>query len=226
MKVVHPTSLAKTIDTINEAFFYGLLMSKNERKKAALWIAARQGQRGAYGSMFAPTEKDFREGIRLFTGERITSNAAIGHILGEEACRSLILLNIRDKEVHYAMQAATHGMLTFLYRARDKRRGFYCCGACTGALWRHLAVGGLDHTQERLRKGIRVLRQRRDGTGRWRSFPFYYTLLALSEIELPSAIDEMRYAAKTCEASLKRLKNDGKTSRRRRSLIEKVLAKC
>jgi hypothetical protein len=226
VKVVHPTSLAKTIDAINEAFFFGLSMPKNEKKKAALWIVARQGQRGAYGSMFAPTEKDFREGIRLFTGERITSNAAIGHILGEEACRSLILLNIRDREVYHAMQAASHGMLTFLYRAKDKRRGYYCCGACTDALWRHLSVGGLDHAQERLRKGIRVLRQHRDGTGRWRSFPFYYTLLALSEIELPGAYEEMRYAAKTCEALQRRLKNDGKISQRRRSLIEKVLAKC
>ncbi len=226
MKVVYPTSLASTLDAINEAYFYGWSIPKNERKEVASWIVERQGQSGAYGSMFAPTAKDFREGVRLFTGERITSNAAIGHILGEEACRALILLNIQNKEVYHALQAASHGMLKFLYRAKDKRRGFYCCGACTTALWRHLIVGGLDHAQERLRKGMRVLRQRRDGSGRWRSFPFYYTLLALSEIELPGAIDEMRYAAKTCEVSLRRLQKDGKISQRRRSLIEKVLAQC
>ncbi len=226
MKVVHPMSLSQTIDAINEAFFYKRSLQKNERKKAAQWIVTRQGKSGAYGSMFAPTAKDFREGIRVFTGERITSNAAIGHVLGEEACRALILLHIPGKEVDHALQAASHGMLKFLYRARDKKRGFYCCGTCTSALWRHLAVGGLDHAQERLRRGMRVLKMHRDSTGRWRNFPFYYTLLALSEIDVPAALEEMRYSASVCERLLKRLPQDGKTSQRRRSLIEKILARC
>lgn len=226
MKVVHSTSLSQTIDAINEAFFYKRSLHKDEREEAAQWIATRQGKSGAYGSMFAPTDRDFREGIKVFTGERITSNAAIGHILGEEACRALILLHVRGKEVDHALQAASHGMLKFLYRTRDKRRGFYCCGACTSALWRHLAVGGLDHAQERLRRGIRVLRMKRDGTGRWKNFPFYYTLLALSEIDLPAALEEMRYSANVCERLLKRLPEDDKTSQRRRSLIEKILARC
>jgi len=226
MKVVHPMSLGQIIDAINEAFFYKRSLPKNEREKAAQWIANRQGKSGAYGSMFAPTAKEFRQGIKVFTGERITSNAAIGHVLGEEACRALILLHIRNKEVDHALQAASQGMLKFLYRARDKKRGFYCCGACTSALWRHLAVGGLDHAQERLRRGMRVLRMNRDGTGRWKSFPFYYTLLALSEIDLPTAIEEMRYAARVCERLLKRSPQEGKISQRRRSLIERILAQC
>ncbi len=226
MKVVHPTSLALTIDAINEAFFYRRSLPKNEREKAAQWIITRQGESGAYGSMFAPTAKDFREGIKVFTGERITSNAAIGHILGEEACRALILLHIRNKEVYHALQAASHGMLKFLYRSKNKKRGFYCCGACTSALWRHLAVGGLDHAKERLRRGMSILRRYRDGSGRWKSFPFYYTLLALSEIDVPAAIDEMRYAARVCERLLKRLPQDGKISQRRRSLIKRILAQC
>jgi len=200
MKVVHPMSLGQIIDAINEAFFYKRSLPKNEREKAAQWIANRQGKSGAYGSMFAPTAKEFRQGIKVFTGERI--------------------------EVDHALQAASQGMLKFLYRARDKKRGFYCCGACTSALWRHLAVGGLDHAQERLRRGMRVLRMNRDGTGRWKSFPFYYTLLALSEIDLPTAIEEMRYAARVCERLLKRSPQEGKISQRRRSLIERILAQC
>ena len=226
MKIVHPMSLGKTIDAINEVLFYKRSLPRNERKKAAQWIAIQQGKSGAYGSMFAPTAKDFSEGIKVFTGERIQSNAAIGHILGEEACRALILLHVRNKEVDHALRAANHGMLRLLYRAKDNKRGFYCCGMCTSALWRHLAVGGLDHAQERLRRGMRVLKQRRDGTGRWRNFPFYYTLLALSEIDLPTAIEEMRYAAKVCEGLLKRLPLDGKISQRRRCLIERILAQC
>jgi hypothetical protein len=32
----------------------------------------------------------------------------------------------------------------------------------------------------------------RDGKGGWRTFPFWYTMLALSEIELPGAGAEIR----------------------------------
>ena len=94
--------------------------------------------------------------------------------------------------------------------------GTYCCGSCSVALWRVLAAGGLDRPRERLEMAMATLNSRRDAHGRWRSMPFHYTLLALSEMDLPQALCEMRYAACSIIKSLRRLPKDDVYSVRRR----------
>ena len=228
MMVVNRDSLAATLDTVNEAFFFGRPLSTSDREETAKWIARRQGELGSYANMFAPTESDYREGVRLFTGERIRSGAATGHILGEEACRALILLGVSLGEVRDALDRAGHGMMERLRRseASGTTPGTYCCGTCTCSLWRHLAVGGLENGERRLAAGMKALRAHREGNGKWRRFPFYYTLLALSEIDLPAAIEEMRYASAVCERYLRRRSGSKKIGERRRLLAERILEKC
>lgn len=228
MKIVNSNSLASTLDAVNEAFFCGRSLSKSQREETAKWIAGRQGRPGSYADMFAPTENDLKEGVRVFTGERLRSQAAIRHILGEEACRVLILLDVPIAAVQNALNRASRGMMNALTRseAGNSMLGMYCCGTCTCSLWRHLVVGGLEDAERRLAAGMKTLKLHRDGNGRWRRFPFYYTLLALSEINLPSAIEEMRYASPVCERYLRRSLKDDKTARRRRLLAERILEKC
>ncbi len=226
MKLVHASSLALTIDAIDEAFFWKTPLSRAQRKQAAHWIAGLRGKPGSYAGMFAPTSKDFKQGLTLFTGERITSRAAIGHILGEEACRALILLDSKSAEARTALKKATKGMLRSLTNSIVSKRGFYCCGTCTAALWRHLACGGLNHSRQRLVNGLKILKKLRAGNGEWRRFPFYYTLLALSEIDLPQAVAEMKYARDACEQKLKHLRDNGRRTQRRRALLERILAQC
>ena len=84
MSVVDTNSLAATLDTVNEALFFGRALSQSDKKKAVVWIAGRQGLRGSYAGMFAPTESDIR-GVKLFTGESTNSMASTAHILGEKA---------------------------------------------------------------------------------------------------------------------------------------------
>ena len=228
MKIVHGNSLGATLDALNEVFFMGSQLSKAARVEAAEWIAGRQGVKGAYRGMFAPTPLDYRRGIRVFTGERVTSGAAIGHILGEEASRALIMLDGGSKIGQEALRRSNRGMIRALASCETpvRVRGFYCCGICTASLWRHLVVGGLNKSQSRLRAGLKVLRKYRDGTGEWRRFPFYYTLLALSEIEDQLALDELRYAAPRCERLINRYRARNKLAVRRRLLLQRVLAKC
>ena len=71
-------------------------------------------------------------------------------------------------------------------------------------LWRNSLAGGLDRHEERLGGGARRLRSMRDGAHRWRKFPFWYTVLALSEIDNAEAKRELKYAAPALEAAASR----------------------
>jgi len=225
LKIIYPTSLAKTIDALNEAFFFGYKLTKTEMVEAAKWIASRHAQPGSYASMFAPGKKDFSQGIVLFTGERVETRAATAHILGEEACRALNILKVPDADVSGALAAATSGIQERIDE-HTYETGIYCCGKCSVALWRHLSVGKLRDPERILKAGLDALKCRRQDNGRWRSFPFYYTLLALNEMDMPVAIGEMRHAALSLERLLGRIPKSDKIYQRRRTLAERVLAKC
>lgn len=82
---------------------------------------------------------------------------------------------------------------------------------------------GLSKRRERLVGGIRYLHEHRDGSGRWRRFPFYYTLLSLIEIPGKDAVSEIRYAAPGLEKMLKRRGEVNRFALRRRVLAERVL---
>jgi hypothetical protein len=72
---------------------------------------------------------------------------------------------------------------------------------------------------------MRYLREHRDGHARWRRFPFYYTLLALTEVPGRPATAEMQYAAPGLERMLKRSGRADGFDLRRRAVAERVLAR-
>lgn len=223
MKLLHTSSLGATVDAINDAVFLGRRIPPSEVKQAALWIASRQGQAGSYAGLPAPMKLDFQQGVRFFTGEGINSGAGVGHILGEEACRALLKLGYKAKPVQEALALASAGLLARLAEHYPKASGTYCCGSCSVAYWRHLAAGGLDLQKRRLTKGLKHLKARRNSKGRWQGFPFYYTLLALSEMEFPGAVRELKYAVPACERALKRRPATGKYDKRRQELLGRIL---
>ena len=226
MRLINHNSLASTIDSINEALFYKKSLSKSSAVEVAKWIASRQGIPGSYANMFAPTKKDFQNGLVLFTGEKVSTRAGISHILGQESCRALILLGIKSEDVHTSLKKATAGFIERMKLYIEPDKGTYCCATCSCAFWRHLAAGGLINGRRLLAAGMKTLESFRDGKGRWKKFPFYYTLLVLSEIELPAARKEMQYAAPACKRVLKREIKKTKIDRRRRTLTEHILEMC
>ena len=228
MVTVNTESLGKTLDAVNDALFYGRRLTERNRAKLAGWIAQRRGKPGSYAGMFAPTDEDLCHGVRVYTGEMVKSGAAIRHILGEEACRALILLDVRDSTIREALEQATGGMLRRLGKTEDsdKVHGMYCCGICSVAYWRNVMVAGLDRNEERLTAGMAALRAHRTDDGRWRRFPFYYTLLALSEMNLRPALNEMRYAAPLLERYVRKKVLDSRFSERRHIICQRILAKC
>jgi hypothetical protein len=224
MKLVSTKSLAETLDRVNEAFFTGQKLISEDKLEVARFIASRHGLYGSYANMFAPTQKDFDEGIKVFTGEKVRSDVATSHVLGEEASRILNILKVSDKGVQKALDEAVQGIQA-RFDEQTLRYGFYCCGFCTASQWRHAVVGTLKKGEILLERGVKTLKMLRLGDGKWRRFPFYYTLLALSEIELPNALGEIKYAAPVLERMLRRKASAEKYSIRRHMLAERVLAK-
>ena len=84
-------------------------------------------------------------------------------------------------------------------RSAQENPGLFCCGKCTVGFWRNLLAGGLDRREERLQHGVQHLRSMRDADHGWRKFPFWYTVLALSEIDSGEAKAELKYAAPALE---------------------------
>lgn len=224
--MIHQTSLSQTLDAVGQLDFEQRKLPPAERKVVASWIAARQGLPSAYASTFAGFPGERKNGILVFTGERITS-ASSRHILGEEACRALRWLGVRDRQVQAALKRADAGLMSCLERAaldpRNTNPGKFCCGKCSVGLWRHLLAGGLDQQEERLRKGVgQVLRAHRAGQGKWRAFPFWYTVLALTEMDLPEARAELEYAAPVLELVAQRKRPSSVYGQRRHELARRA----
>jgi len=231
--LVDQNSLAATIDAINEVMFFERRLSAAQKRRAAEFIAARHGLDGAYQGLFAPTEADRAAGYRLFTGERVPPGAGASHILAEESCRALLLLNVKSDEITHAMKAAEQVVNGWLDQSLARpirpegglQPGMFCCMTCSCALWRHLAARKDRRGGAFIAAGLSALRLSRDDRGGWRHWPWHYTLLALHEIGTPEAREEMRYAAQACERELaRRTSKTSIYSQRRRAVVEKTLA--
>jgi hypothetical protein len=227
MSLLYPESLALTLDALSAALFFQEKLKASEKREAAAWIAGRQGLPGSYAGMFAPTALDFEHGATLLTGERVKSGAGTAHILGQEACRVLRQLGPLPAPSAAALKRADAGITERLHASPEFALGRYCCGTCSVAAWRNAQSGGISGSEAFLRAGVATLSARRDGAGRWRGYPFHYTLLGLSEMQLPEALAELRYCAPVCERIANRKPApDAAHALRRQELARRVLERC
>ena len=129
-----------------------------------------------------------------------------------------------------ALARADHGLRQCLLRVADDPRhsnpGFYCCGKCSVGMWRNLLSGGLDRQEERLQRGVDDLRSKRDGEGEWHKFPFWYAVLALTEMNNPAARQELQYAAPLLERTAARPTTSTQYAQRRHTLATRALARA
>jgi hypothetical protein len=189
--------------------------------EALNWILSRQGLKGEYRGLFAPTEEDVR-GVKLPTGEPIFS-AALRHILGEEALRAIIVWNVKSSStVKKAKESFVH-LLEGVGEPPAKVSGFFCCHKCTPAFLRTLAVVKPDGWETILQKGIENIRKERTSDGKWGGFPFYYTLLALSEMDILSAKVELQHASVAAKKLLNRYLKEDRISRFRKIGLEAAM---
>jgi hypothetical protein len=131
--------------------------------------------------------------------------------------------------VRGSLNRAVQGFVARL--GETERRGYstgtYCCGTCSAAYWRNLAIHLLPRAEERLRLGLNELKQARAGNGKWRRFPFYYTCLALTEIGPEFAKDEMQYAALHWRNNLRKFSSaESRVTRRKAAVGQRLLELC
>ncbi len=176
-------------------------------QEALDWILSRQGLEGSYCGLFMPTPKDLKQGAHLPTGEHIQTNAGTRHVMGEEALRTALVWKLHHSP---HVVRALEGFNQIL--ERGGKTGKYCCGTCTTAFLRTLQTTKISEKNRIIEMGIARMKKARKPNGRWRAFPFYYTLLTLSEIDSPSAREELRHASKAAENLLKRHKGTDRTS--------------
>jgi hypothetical protein len=224
MQLLNRSSLYKTVDNVNEALFYGKKITKTDAKNVINWMSSRHDTEYSYNRSFGLTGKDMNSGIYTYTGERLVS-ASMRHIMAEESARVVLQLSRITGSKPNTLESTDERFYKMLEasEAAGKPIGTFCCGACTIGLWRYLNAGGLPKYQKYISDGILSLHSNRDETGKWGRFPFYYTLLALSEIDDPSALKEINYAMPECERALKRLRPDSKFSIRKRDLLLKIM---
>ena len=211
-----PPNLRVTLDAIDQAQFYQHPLTPVEREAFTLQILSQQIQGGARAGMFSHGSSDGDNAPRLFSGERLHTQLAANHTLLIDSARALILLGVNSGAVSRALELARRKMETRCYA------GFCAVGECrhlTVAFMRYLIAMHSAEDEPRLVSFFTQLAAQRDGQGRWGSFPFFYTLLMLSESDHPLAIQERHYAAPLCAALLERPWKDDPISQRRQSIL-------
>jgi hypothetical protein len=220
MTILDTTSLVSTLDHTNAKFLLGETIPAGEGLKTARWIASRLGEKGSYRGMFAPTPADFEQGVHVFTGEKLVC-ASARHIMGQEASRVVWLLGRQDALVRKAYEQATRWMHEEPYFLET---GLFCCGRCTLAYWRHFSVGDFKNKEALLLKGIKKMQEYRLANGKWRRFPFFYTIYTLVDLDFDPALSELRYARPAMEKYLKISRKD-LVSQRKAMILEKAMEK-
>ena len=217
-KVLVPDSLQETLWRLEEVRQGFRSKSVADVQEALRWVLARQGLQGSYFNLFMPTNQDLSQGVRLPTGERMLSDAGTRHVLGEEALRTVIVWKLGSSS---AVKRALESFNDLL--EAGAKSGSWCCYTCTTAFLRTLAVAKPNRWDGILEKGLNRIKKARTADGRWHGFPFYYTLLTLSEMDTPSAQAELKHTSKIAERLLKRYRGDDRISRFRRLGLEVAL---
>jgi hypothetical protein len=222
MLIVHPTSLAATLDFATEAFFFNKSIPAAHCEELAMMLINRQNHSGTNSGFFIPFAAERETQSRLFSGEQLYTDFARSHIQLIESTRLLKLLSLNKSVVDHSIQIADQRMGTMCYSK-------FCpkgeCKSLTIAYMRYLTTCDLKDSGSLLKSFLSKLVGYRDGKGKWNGFPFYYTLLMLLEVADPLATQELQYAAPICEKQRAQNWPRDPFSNRRQAIVTKALAR-
>ncbi len=196
MIIVHPTSLSDTLDSAAEVFFFRRSIIPSLRDELASLIISRQIITGSNSGEFIPFASESRNQIRLFTGETLHTEFACRHLQLIEATRVLSLLALDNPAVTRSISLSIQRMNTMCYSQFCSKGE---CRSLTVAYMRFLASLNTSEASGHLSQLLAQLEGYRDGKGKWHGFPYFYTILMLSETDDPKSADELQYTAPVLE---------------------------
>jgi len=184
-----------TTDTVRNLELLRLLQVPRSEpwiQRSIAWLLARHNGATAYRQGFfdLPEDAAHLAGNLLPTGETTTSETSLRHVYGELTLALLLRYGERAASQVQTALAAMRGLMMGRYAVK----GFYCCGACTAAVWQVYAAMPHPGLPRVIAEGLETLKLKRDDDGSWMPFPFYFTLLTLSQLPYAPARREIRYA--------------------------------
>jgi len=211
------------LDSLEEAI---LLLDRSSKsgddidfEQVVEFIAGQQILYGHNAGVFVESRNVSSPQTQLYTGERLQTHLAMKNILTIESIRALVLSG-SSSDIAQSSIALADGWLE-----RQCFSDFCTVGECrysSIAFIRYLNVlGKTDHLENMVSK----LSKFRDGKGGWKGFPYFFTLLALSEIESPIADNELNYTLPFTEQRLKRSRPDEPYRSRREEILSRVLSR-
>jgi hypothetical protein len=218
--LIHETSLSETIDAVSARLAEGKPLPAVEREDVVAWLLGRQIQVGRGGGMFAPFPGEYEAGVRLFTGERLRTRVAMRNVLTLESARILSALAGESADVRKTLSRSSVAMRHACFALSHCVIGE--CAHSSIAYMRDAASDRSGDHRKWIEDHLHVIREHRDGQGRWKRFPFYYTLLSLLEVGTPSANAELEYARPACRRVVSRA-SSGDYVTRRRQILERAL---
>jgi len=218
--LVHETNLSATINAINGQLFEGLSLTQDEMERTVEFLLRRQVRSGRECGIFRPFPEEYETGICVPTGERLRTQWAVRNVITLEAARILSLFGEELPEVRRALSrtSMTIGHACFAVS--------HCvvgeCAYSSIAYMRDAAVDRSGKRRKWIERQIELIAAHRDGSGRWRKFPFYYTLTALVEVGTPPANAELMYAWPACRRVCSRAATHAYSQLRQR-IVTRVL---
>ena len=208
------------LDSLEEAI---LLLGRFHRSGEVIdfeqvveFIAGQQIRYGHNAGIFVESRNVSRYKPRVYTGEKLQTYLAAKNILTIDAARALILSG-SNSEVAQSSVALVDSWLE-----HQCFSDFCATGECRHsslAFMRYLNVLGKT---VRLKSMISKLSKFRDEKGGWKGFPYFFTLLVLTEIESPIVEDELSYALASMEQRFKRSRFEEPYATRRNEILTKV----
>lgn len=146
---------------------------------------------------------DLSQKNRLVTGEKLTTKLAVKNIKAVQKARLLSSLNNPRTEDLNKLLLLDDWITAQCFAE------FCAVGECRHssiAYLRYLGTFDDESTKSKVDSFVQILSEHRDDKGRWKGFPFYYTLLVLKDLKTEAAKKEVEYTAPACQRALKRLK--------------------
>lgn len=208
------------LDSLNEAI---LLLNRFHRdgdeidfKQVVEFIVGQQVRFGNDAGIFIESRDVSRPMMRTYTGEKLQTHLAAKNILTVEAVRALILSGSSTPHSRIAIE------ITDKWLEKQCFSDFCTAGECKHSSIAFIRYLNACRKSKRVEDHIAKLSKFRDGKGGWKGFPYFYTLLALSEIDSPSADTELQYAFANAEQRFKNSRSEELYNSRRNEILAQV----